>query len=270
METFLGTDLSLLGIVLAGMTLLWLVSLARRDASIVDVFWGLGFVLVAALALFLGVPAARQFLLMGMVAAWGIRLAFHLYRRNRGRGEDFRYGAMRARYGSRFPLVSLFIVFGLQGLLLWIIAQPLILVMAGSSHPNWTPWDGLAVVLWGFGFAFEVVADEQLRRFREDPGLRGQVLCTGLWGWSRHPNYFGEAVLWWGTFMLALNVPGRWMTVFSPILMTFLLVRVSGVAMLERSLVERKPGYAEYVRETSAFVPRRPRGSRGLPPAAGR
>jgi steroid 5-alpha reductase family enzyme len=253
--SFLTSSLVLLGIVMAVMLVLWWISLRLRDASIVDIFWGPGFVLTAAAALARGGAEPRRLLLMALVLAWGARLGFHIFRRNRGKEEDFRYREMRSRHGQRFWLVSLFTVFGLQGLLLWIIAQPLAAVMLLPGSADWSAWDAVGLTLWGVGFAFEAVGDEQLRRFKTDPANAGTVMRSGLWGWTRHPNYFGDAVQWWGFFAFAAGVPGGAWTVFSPLLMTFLLLRVSGVAMLDRALIDRKPGYAEYVRSTSAFVP---------------
>lgn len=252
---FLSSSAVLLGIVLGAMLLLWLVSLARHDASIVDIFWGPGFVLVAAAALTMGGGEPRRVLVMLLVLVWGGRLGLHIYRRNRDKGEDFRYRAMRLHQGERFWLVSLFTVFGLQGVLLWIIAQPLAAVILLEGPARWTAWDAGGLALWVIGFTIEAVGDEQLRRFRADPASAGKVMRSGLWAWTRHPNYFGDAVQWWGFFAFALNVPGGAWTIFSPLLMTFLLVRVSGVAMLDRALIGRKPGYADYVGNTSAFIP---------------
>lgn len=238
------------------MLVLWLSSLALRDASIVDRFWGAGFVLVSAVTLFYGDGALlRSALLTGLVAIWGLRLSLHLTRRNWGEGEDYRYQAMRRSWGDRFWLVSLGTVFLLQGLLLWIVSLP---VQKGASAPrpeSLTLLDALGVALWLVGFTFEAVADAQLRRFLADPENRGRVMDRGLWRYTRHPNYFGDAVVWWGLFSIALATPGSWWTVASPLAMTFLLTRVSGVPMLERRLLRSRPGYAEYVARTSAFFP---------------
>jgi steroid 5-alpha reductase family enzyme len=240
-------------VVLTSLTLLWLVSLRLRDASIVDPFWGPGFAL-ATLTYWLvdGSPSARGTLVLVLVAAWALRLGWHLLRRNRREGEDPRYAAMRARHGERFPRVSLFRVFWLQGAILWIISLPLL--AAVRSDPPLGLLDLLAAAIALSGLVIEATADGQLRRFRADPASRGRVLDTGLWRYSRHPNYFGDAVVWWGLWGVAA-AGGAWWTVFSPAAMTFLLLEVSGVPLLEKGLEESRPGYAEYVRRTSAFVP---------------
>jgi len=260
MDDLLGLMLATAVAVVGMMVGVWLLSLAVRDASIVDSFWGPGFVLVAAVALALGPGVLeRRQLLFALVAVWGVRLAVHITRRNWGRGEDFRYQGFRARWGDRFWWVSLFTVFLLQAVLLLVVSLPLQVAGAGATPASLGPLDGVGVALWLVGFAFEAVGDAQLARFKADPANRGSVMDRGLWRYTRHPNYFGDAVLWWGIGVIALPTPWGWAALVGPALMTFLLVRVSGVAMLERSIADRRPGYAEYVRRTSAFVPRPPR-----------
>jgi steroid 5-alpha reductase family enzyme len=246
--------------VIAGaLILLWLLSLKLKDASIVDIFWGLGFVLIAATSYRLADGFAdRKLLLTALVAVWGGRLAGYLGRRNIGKGEDYRYQAMRRRHGDRFPLVSLFLVFGLQGVLMWIISLPLQAAQMAPQPDRLTPLDWLGVLLWGVGFLFETIGDWQLSRFKADPANRGKVMDRGLWAYTRHPNYFGDAVLWWGYFLIAAAA-GAWWTIVSPVVMTLLLMNVSGVALLEKTLVKTKPEYQDYVRRTSAFVPWFPR-----------
>ena len=251
---------SALGLCAAAMFALWVASLALRDASIVDVFWGPGFVLVALAAWWLGAGGdpQRRALATGLVALWGLRLGAYLAWRNLGHGEDPRYQAMRRRFGSRFPLVSLFTVFGLQCLLMWFVSLPVQAVHV-SSGGGLGALDfagaGLALV----GLFFETVGDLQLARFRADPSNASRVMDRGLWRYTRHPNYFGDCCVWWGLYAIAAATPlGIW-TVLSPIAMTWLLVRVSGVALLERSIGKRRPDYASYVARTSAFVPRPPR-----------
>ncbi|CAG0953230.1 hypothetical protein MYXO_00326 [Myxococcaceae bacterium] len=247
---------------------LWLASLALRDASIVDIFWGVGFVVIAAVAAVASEGAlARRLLVLALVAAWGLRLSHHLYRRNWGHGEDFRYQKMRRAHGERFWLVSLGTVFGLQALLQWIVSLPVQLAMLSPEPAALSRLDLFGVVVFAIGFAFEAVGDRQLTRFRADPANRGRVLDTGLWAWTRHPNYFGDAVVWWGIFLVAAATPFGWLSVIGPVLMTFLLMRVSGVALLERTLVRTKPQYADYVARTSAFFPRPPRRRAELPPS---
>jgi len=245
-------------VLLAAMTTVWAVSVRRADASIADICWGPGFVLVAWIyyGLF-GAPGPRPLLLASLVTLWGVRLAGHIARRHRG--EDPRYAAMRAGHGPAFWWRSLFVVFWLQASLIWFVSLPLLVAarMAGPSRV--TPADAAGLLLFAVGLAFEAVGDYQLARFRSNAANRGRVLDTGLWRYTRHPNYFGDALLWWGIFLLATSVPGGWLTVASPAVMTFLLLRVSGVALLERSLKASRPGYDAYIRRTSAFVPWFPR-----------
>jgi len=241
------------------MLLLWLLSLALRDASIVDVFWGLGFVGVAWLAFALGDGTpARKALVVTATSAWGLRLSAYLLWRNHGAGEDPRYRRMRRHHGARFGWVSLFSVFGLQGVLLWTVSLPLQLAQARPGPPLGL-LDAAGALLVAVGLCFETVGDLQLARFKADPANRGRVMDRGLWRYTRHPNYFGDAVAWWGLGVVACAVPGGFVALVSPALMTLLLLRVSGVALLERSLRRDKPGYAEYAARTSAFFPRRPR-----------
>jgi steroid 5-alpha reductase family enzyme len=242
---------------LAGGLLLWLWSLAARDAGVADVGWGLYFVGLTAWARWRG-PEAAAFHAVhaALVTAWGSRLALHILVRGRGRPEDPRYAAMRERHGERFAWVGLGTVFLLQATLAALLAAPLVAVqLARSLH---VAGFAAGVALWLSGMFWEVVADEQLRRFRADPASRGRVLERGLWRYSRHPNYFGEALLWWGYGVMAWSAGAPWALV-APAAMTWLLLRVSGVTLLERTIVERRPEYARYVERTSAFLPRPPR-----------
>jgi steroid 5-alpha reductase family enzyme len=254
--------LSLL-VVVGYMTAVWLLSLVLRNAGIVDVFWGLGFVVVALVYLaggngFIG----RRILITTLVAIWGLRLSLHILLRNWGQEEDYRYRQWRENAGAKFWWTSFFQVFLLQGILLWLISAPLLAAHFYDSPDRFTVVDILGALAWGVGFYFEAVGDWQLARFKSDPANKGKVMNTGLWRYTRHPNYFGDATVWWGLFIIAAATgEGVW-TIFSPILMTFLLLRVSGVAMLERKQVETKPQYREYVENTSAFVPWFPRARR--------
>lgn len=261
--TMLGTTL---GIVVATMTLLWLASVWRRDASIVDPFWGTGFVLVAAVCCWLGFPPGdRAALLAAMVAAWGLRLSVFLLWRNWGHGEDRRYQAMRDRHGPRFWWVSLFTVFWLQALILWFVSLP---VQAASARPSARPlgWlDALGAVVWMAGLAFEAIGDWQLARFKADPRSAGKVMSRGLWRFTRHPNYFGDFCVWWGIYFIAA-AGGAWWTVASPLAMSALLLKVSGVTLLESTIVDRRPGYAAYQARTNAFFPGPPRRRGGAAP----
>ena len=188
-----------------------------------------------------------------------MRLSVHILRRNHGRGEDPRYQSWRAKHGGAFWWRSLFTVFWLQGACLWFVALP-VLVAVRAPHPAaLTVVDGLGVFVFLVGFGFEVVGDYQLERFKAEPENRGRVLDSGLWRYTRHPNYFGDATMWWGMFLLAASTPGGWMTVLSPSLMMFLLMRVSGVTLLEDGLKSSKPGYRAYIARTPAFFPWFPR-----------
>jgi len=240
-------------------TAAWVLSLRRRDASIADICWGPWF---AALAWFylvrLGMPEGRHLALACVVTVWAARLATHIAARHRGAPEDPRYRAMRASRGAAFWWQSLVVVFWLQAALAWLIAWPVLVVMADRDVSITTvAWAGLGVAL--FGASVEALADWQLTRFKADSRNRGRVLDVGLWRYSRHPNYFGDAVMWWGVYAVACASTYGWLTVVSPLLMTVLLLKVSGVTLLERGLVATKPAYADYVRRTSAFVPWFPR-----------
>lgn len=251
-------------IALAMTSLVWLASLRPRDASLIDRFWGPGFVLLAwSWSGLMGAGHPRALLVAALVSVWGLRLGWHITRRNRGHGEDPRYAAMRARAPATFAWTSLVTVFALQALLLTLVAAPLHAVMRPEAPHALVPLDVLALALWALGFAFETVGDAQLARFKRDPANRGRIMDRGLWAWTRHPNYFGDACLWLGFGVFALSTPWGWITLAGPLLMTVLLRRVSGVTLLE-SAMSTRPGYAEYVARTSAFLPRPPRGDTGV------
>jgi steroid 5-alpha reductase family enzyme len=261
---FLSVYLLAGGVILVSMILLWLLSFALRNSSIVDIFWGTGFVIVgwATFLLTRDGYLARKLLLAALATVWGLRLSLHILRRNWGKPEDFRYAKWRQENGARWWWVSFFKVFLLQGALLWIISTPLVAAQVSPIPARLGVLDALAVVVWAFGFFFETVGDAQLEQFKADPANRGKLLTTGVWHYTRHPNYFGDAAQWWGYFLIAAAAPGGLWSIFSPALMTLLLVRVSGVALLEKTLIDTKPGYREYAATTSAFVPwfpRRPR-----------
>ena len=249
------------GVVLGLMVLLWLLSLALRNSSIVDIFWGTGFVIVVWAAFALGSDGymPRKILLAALVTIWGLRLSLYILWRNWGKPEDFRYAKWRQESGPRWWWVSFFKVFLLQGVLLWIFGAPLVVAETAPLPASLGPLEGLGVLVWGYGFFFEAVGDWQLARFKADPAHRGQLMDRGVWRFTRHPNYFGDAAQWWGFYLIAAATGVGALTVFSPLLMTFLLVRVSGVGMLEKTLKVSKPGYREYMERTSAFVPLPPR-----------
>jgi len=247
-------------LVLAMVSALWMVSVFRRDVSIIDPWWSIAFLLVTAHSVVAtGLGNAKLVLLM-LVAVWALRLWLHLLVRSHGQPEDARYAAFRVRFGAkRYWWFSFFQVFLLQGCLAFVISAPLQLSASASPADSlsWLDWVGFALIAVGFGF--EAIGDAQLLSFQRNKESRGRVLDTGLWRYTRHPNYFGECVLGWGFWICALDQPLGWVTIFAPALMTFLLLKVSGVAMLDAHLTSSKPGYREYIQRTSAFFPRRPR-----------
>lgn len=238
----------------------WVLSLVKRDASVADPLWGVSFVLIAWVSVLRSeTPAAGDLLVVGMVTLWGLRLSGYLTYRNWGQEEDHRYAAMRDKHGGWFPLVSLATVFGLQALLAWIIALP---VQVGMARPDQIgPLVLLGGAIWAIGLAIETTADLQLARFKADPANKGGVMDQGLWRYSRHPNYFGEFVLWWGIYLAAAESGSWWWTIIGPLTISVLLLKVSGVTLLEKSLAERLDAYGDYARRTSAFVPWPPKKS---------
>jgi steroid 5-alpha reductase family enzyme len=238
---------------LAAAFVAWGVCTARRNAGLVDIFWSL-FLLIAALCFFVNMPAGtpRGWLVLGLVTIWALRLSVYLALRNWNAVEDHRYQAIRARNSPGFVWKSLYLVFGLQALLAWLVATPLLGAISASQPLSWL--DAIAVTVVLAGIAIESFADAQLAAFRADSANRGRVLDHGLWRYSRHPNYFGEFCVWWGFFLFAV-AGGAWWALVSPVLMSLLLLRVSGVTLLEQDIGTRRPGYAEYVARTNAFFP---------------
>lgn len=241
----------------------WALSLRLRDASLADRVWSL---LIAAPTLsyaFMQAPDARGLLMLALLGAWALRLAVYISLRNRGHGEDRRYRAMRERHGAGFGRKSLYLVFGLQAVLAWIVGWPL---LAALTHPApLTVFDVAGTGLAAAGIVIEATADVQLARFLRSPHREGAVMDRGLWAWSRHPNYFGEACVWWGLGLMALAAGGwsvSW-SLLSPLMMTVLLLKVSGVALLEQDIAERRPAYRDYAARTSAFIPWPPRREAG-------
>jgi steroid 5-alpha reductase family enzyme len=257
----LETALVALPLLLAAAVLAWCASLVIGKVSFVDWLWPLFFVAAAASWFAAsGASGPRALLVAALLGAWALRLSAHIAVRNFGAPEDERYRSMRERR-THFAIRSLYVVFGLQALLAWFVALPLAAVIGGAGtavQSALTPLDALAVLLWIVGMLFEVGGDRQLARFRKDPANAGQVLDTGFWRYTRHPNYFGEFCIWWAFYLFAVAA-GGWWTVLSPLLMTILLLRVSGVALLERTITDRRPGYAEYRERTNAFFPGPPR-----------
>jgi steroid 5-alpha reductase family enzyme len=246
--------------VVAGMFVaLWLISLLLRDASIVDPCWGFSFILIAATSAACGESITwRSWLLLALTIVWGSRLSVYLLWRNWGRGEDRRYAAMRSHHGRNFWWVSLLTVFLLQAVVAWVVSLPVQLTIAAGTTAPFGWLDVLGLSFWGVGLFFETVGDWQLARFQADPRNAGKVMDRGLWRYTRHPNYFGDCCVWWGFYLLSVAAGFAW-TVFSPMLMTWLLLRVSGVLLLERTIEQRRPEYAEYRQRTSPFFPWPPR-----------
>jgi steroid 5-alpha reductase family enzyme len=237
----------------------WAASLPLRDASLADRAWA-GFIAAPAVlyALLLGADT-RLAVMLALLLAWALRLTVYVTRRNWGHGEDRRYQAIRARNQPRFELKSLWLVFGLQAVLGWVVGWPAL--AASARHAAWTGWDTLGAAVAAAGLLTEAVADAQLARFKRDPANKGHVMDRGLWRYSRHPNYFGEACVWWGLGLMGLAA-GGWAAAWclaSPLLMTVLLLRVSGVTLLEQDIIERRPAYRDYIARTSAFIPWPPR-----------
>jgi steroid 5-alpha reductase family enzyme len=236
------------------MTVLFIAALIRKDNSLADVGWGLGFVLLAGLNLALSsAPTPRHIAVTGLVFVWGVRLAGHIFIRNRGRGEDFRYAAWRRSWGRAFVLRSYLQVFLLQGVFLLLIASPLFVVGRAPQSPG-AVFDIIGGLVWLAGFLFEVVGDAQLTRFKRNPDTMGRRLTTGLWRYTRHPNYFGEALLWWGIFLIVVPLRGGGVAALSPLTITLLLRFVSGVPLQEKKS-RKNPDFAAYARLTNAFFP---------------
>jgi steroid 5-alpha reductase family enzyme len=246
-------------VVLVYMTVWWLSSLALRRSDIADIAWGPGFPLVGLtgiLAAWGHVPPALL-LMTGLATAWAIRLATHITTRRRGAGEDFRYAGWREQWGRLWLLRSYLLVFLLQGLFMLVVAAPLI-VASSVPATGFGPVGWLGAGVWLAGLSFEAVADAQLAAFKRDPANKGRIMDRGLWSWSRHPNYFGEAVLWWGVWMVGLGSPLGWVAVIGPVTITYLLLFVSGVPLLEKHY-EGNAEFEAYKCRTSVFVPLPPR-----------
>ncbi len=233
---------------------LYLMALGRRDNSIADIAWGPGFILAALAVLWWHAPApVRPVVATVLVSVWGLRLAVHLLLRNWGRGEDWRYAQWRVKWGAWWPLRSFLQVFMLQGGLLLVISLPVLWINTYGGAPlGWL--DALGALVWLAGFLMETVADHQLVRFQKDPANYGRILMGGLWRYSRHPNYFGEILMWWGLWLIALSVPGGWMSVVGPLTVTILILKVSGVPLTESRQLSN-PEFRDYAARTSPMVP---------------
>ena len=246
-----------LGAALALALATWVLSVLKRDASIVDSVWSLLILSCAiAYATNFAFGGPRVLWVLSLVTLWALRLATYITWRNWGEDEDRRYQAIRARNQPHFAWKSLYLVFGLQAVLAWLVSAPLLAATAGAAPLNGLDAAGLCLVM--FGLAFETAGDWQLARFRAEIANRGLVMDRGLWRYTRHPNYFGEFCVWWGFFLIALAA-GGWWAIVSPLLMSVLLLKVSGVTLLEKDMAERRPAYRDYIARTNAFFPGAPR-----------
>ncbi|MEE1794084.1 DUF1295 domain-containing protein [Streptomyces sp. BE308] len=247
---------------LAVMLVTFLIALGKGVHRVVDVAWGIAFAAVALVSYVLSAGEGddgRRLLVTVLTVVWGLRLAAHIGRRGRGRGEDPRYEAMLAKAPGRRELYALRKVYLLQGALVWLISLPVQAAQYLTGPPTWWTWAGTA--LWAVGLVFEAVGDRQLARFTSDPANRGRIMDRGLWSWTRHPNYFGDFCVWWGLFLLVCEQPAvAGATLVAPVVMSFLLIKGSGKALLERHMAQR-PGYADYTARTSGFFPWPPRGN---------
>jgi len=256
MEHLLRFYLLNLLVILLLMVCVWLLSLRLKDAGIMDIFWGAGFILVSWVTFFISDGFSGRALLVALlVTLWGARLAIHIGTRNIGKGEDRRYRAWREKYGEGFWWISLFKVFLLQGVILWVISLTVQAAQISASPSRFAALDIAGSLVWAAGMFFEAVGDWQLKRFKADPDSKGRVMDRGLWAYTRHPNYFGESLIWWGIFLVSMADGSNIWSIVSPVLITYLLLRVSGVAMLERDISDRRPEYRDYIIRTSAFIP---------------
>ena len=243
-------------IILVLVTLLWIWSVFIKNVSIVDVFWSIGFVVVNAFYIFMtGELNARKVLVLTLVSIWGLRLAIYLAYRNIGKGEDFRYQEFRRNYGSkRYWWFSFFQTFLLQGGLIMIISLPLLGISSSASSGDLNVLDYLGVVVWLIGFVFEAGGDFQLMRFKKNIENKGKVLNTGFWKYTRHPNYFGDSAVWWAYAIFSIAAGSYWQIIGS-IIMTLLIIKISGVSLLEKTLKNTKPQYSDYIEKTNSFFP---------------
>jgi len=253
---FTGIWFQSLAVILSMMTLLWIVSTIIKNVSIVDLFWGFGFVVAAFFYFFrTGEAGIRNYIILTLVSVWGLRLSLYLWWRNYGKGEDFRYREFRKKYGeNRYWWISFFQTFLLQGVLMWLISAPLLGAQVERTRTALGILDYAGILVWLTGFVFEVGGDMQLAAFKADPANKGKVLNTGFWKYTRHPNYFGDSAVWWGYGLICVSA-GSYLPALGSVLMTLLIIKVSGVILLEKTLVDTKPQYSDYIKRTNAFFP---------------
>jgi steroid 5-alpha reductase family enzyme len=245
-------------IIFVYMTIWFLISLLKKRNDVADIAWGPGFIVVAFTGLIIASNFShRSLIVSSLILIWGLRLASHIGNRHVGKPEDARYAKWRKEWGKTFLIRSFLQVFILQGILLIIVALPIIKINASLPSPL-TVLDVFGLCIWLFGFSFETVSDWQLARFLKLPSGRGKIMTSGLWRYSRHPNYFGEVTLWWGIYIIALSVPNGWMSIIGPLTITFLILKVSGIPMLEEGFRDN-PDFQQYKQRTSAFIPLPPR-----------
>ncbi len=238
------------------MVITWIFSVIKKNAGIVDIIWGTAFIVITSFFyLNSGGNAVRKIVVLTLITLWGLRLSIHIFLRNRGKGEDFRYAAFRKNAGPRrYWWYSFFQVFLLQGLMCTFISAPLLGAMFYQDHPFPGIFDIAGILFWMIGFIFESVGDYQLKKFKSDSSNKGKLLTSGLWRYTRHPNYFGDSVVWWGFALLSIG-GGSYLPVYGSILVTFLLLKISGVKLLEKTMISEKPGYREYIQSTRSFFP---------------
>lgn len=240
-------------VILLYMTIIFVVAIILKDNSIVDFFWGPGFVAISAFSLYMAPEYdLRKFIVSFLILLWGIRLAVFIFFRNRGKEEDFRYKHWRETW-KFFILRSYFQIYLLQGLIMFVVAYPIYFINYGASEPL-SIFDNIGLLIFGFGFLFETIADMQMSFFKKDPKNNGKLMTTGLWKITRHPNYFGESLVWIGISCYALSLPYGWMTLISPVILILLLRFVSGVPMLEKKM-KNHPDWDKYADKTAPFVP---------------
>jgi steroid 5-alpha reductase family enzyme len=229
-------------------------AIIKKDNSIIDIAWGLGFMVIAGVNLLISQAlSVRQLLITVLIIIWAARLAGYIFFRNKDRGEDFRYAKWRAEWGNKIIIKTFINVFMLQGFLMLIVAYPVILVN-NTAQARLNFLDILGLLVWLTGFFFESVGDYQLFKFKKNRSNQGKIMTSGLWKYTRHPNYFGEATIWWGIFLIALSAPYGLTAIISPVLMVFLLLKVSGAPMLEKKY-KGNIEFMEYARKTSSFIP---------------